>query len=175
MQTTVERYKNNSGKEIIQGEGIYRDVKFSYRVHKASNQKEYSHVLKASIISPNTNRILQFGGKRYNDFRKKLDKKIELLTVEVKKLDPMSAEFQKAESVLRRQMTKKERLGANLPIEDLNATASTYLTSVDDKTIKKAFEEVVVRLYADYQDDIFQALGSGSGQRSEEIILIHII
>lgn len=160
MQTTVERYKNNSGKEIIQGEGIYRDVKFSYRVHKASNQKEYSHVLKASIISPNTNRILQFGGKRYNDFRKKLDKKIELLTVEVKKLDPMSAEFQKAESVLRRQMTKKERLGTNLPIEDLNATASTYLTSVDDKTIKKAFEEVVVRLYADYQDDIFQALGS---------------
>lgn len=135
----------------------YMDTKFFANVHRASSKKEYGYVLQVSVVSPDTHRILQAGGKRYNDFLKKLDNKLDAAKVLIENTDPDTPEFEKAQKAVALLEFKKEKLRMGKPLEELNATGSSYLKSDDEKIIKKEIEKLVMRLYGDYQEDIFKA------------------
>lgn len=112
-------------------------------IHRASDKKAYLYVLKASIISPNTNRILQVGGKRYNDFTKKLERKLSEIHELEKEAALGSPEQEELEKTRERFEEKKKRLKEGLPLEELNTNSSVYLIAADDKTVEAEGEKLI--------------------------------
>lgn len=154
----TKRYDENDKLIKLSGESVFRDIKFKINVHRASVKKAYRYVLKASVISPDTNRILQMGGKRYNDFVKKIERKLSEIHELEEKVVLGSPEQKKLEKTRERIEQKKKRLKEGLPLEALNADSSVYLIVADDKTIEAAGERLIMRLYGDFQEDISKAL-----------------
>lgn len=127
MTMTVPTTKN--APKLPHGETIYRDVKIIHRVC-ICNKPPYTHLLKISIVSPSTGKILKSKRKIAAYQRRKRKSK-------------------KGES------PPKNYKGST---EYANAYRSVYLKSCDAKTIKAKLDEIIPHLYADFQDEIFRSL-----------------
>ena len=115
--------------KLPHGETIYRDVKIIYRVYTC-NKPPYIYLLKISIVSPDTGRILK-SKRKLSAYRRRKNK------ANVGESPP----YQNKRSV-----------------EHANAYRSVYLKRCDDKTIDMKLKEIIPHLYANFQGEIFRSL-----------------
>lgn len=124
---TVPTTKNAS--KLPHGETIYRDVKFIHRVCTC-NKPPYTHLLKVSIVSPSTGKILRSKRK--------------------------IAAYQRRKSKSNEGDSPPKRHKGST--EYANAYRTVYLKGYDAKTIKAKLNEIIPHLYADFQDELYRAL-----------------
>ena len=155
---------NHTKKNIILGHAFYADTMFAYRIYDAPPSKcpgdpkkvlpgEYKYIIEEHIISPQSGKILQ-SSQKAKKLRKKLAKmEKDLLSAE----ESHSMSVEEIDRAKNKIAKKREKMGKKQSLEDLNATGYKYLQ--DLKNVKKAIEELTLKLYADYQDDILRELG----------------
>lgn len=147
------REKTIDGRKTISGEAVYLDVKFTFSVHRASAKKaDYSHVLKVNIIDPRTGKILQkkMSMKMQSEKIKKVEERIVALETHESASDDNSE--------LMRLRRKKEKLQQGERLDECNASISKYLVDDKKKTVKKAVEIAVKKLYGKHCSEICKAL-----------------
>lgn len=145
------REKVINGRKTICGEAVYMDTKFSFTVHRASACKtDYSHVLKVNVIDPRTSKILQITGKKLSDKIKKVEKQIADIEARgnVSDNDPK----------LVRLRDRKTKLLSGERLDECNASLSRYLSDDRRRTVKRASEAVIPKLYGKYSSEIRKAL-----------------
>lgn len=155
MKINIQRKLDKKGHERICGDCVYMDTKFTFTVHKAT-KREYEYVVTVNLISPETGQILQRAGKVRNNFRKKLDERLRALEKKIANCTANEREGLKKKLIALEE--KRSRLNANLPIEELNATASAYLKDAGNAMIKEHVEVLVLKLYGNNREDIFKCL-----------------
>lgn len=158
MEIRISREKKEE-KIRISGIAIYMDTKFTFTLFQAPASKpKYAYLVRANVISPATNKILQAGGQKRKAYKSKQNKIIKNNDAILETLEPSDSSCSAIHKATEKAKANLDALKAGRSIEALNATAEKYICDSTDKTIKAMVEFLCKKLYSDYQADIHAGL-----------------
>lgn len=123
VEIRISREKKEE-KIQISGIAIYMDTKFTFRLFQVSASKEkYAYLVRANVISPATNKILQAGGKKRKDYKSKQNKIIKNNDAILETLEPSDPSCSAIHKAIEKAKANLAALKVGRSIQALNATA----------------------------------------------------